>query len=206
VTDVAGADARGLAGSDEAFVLRLSGTGDVLESDIQLVRMPGGGATELFVSPVDAGGSRQAYEILVDRSVRLASVDVPKPAPTPASATVAPAVVVPASGGGAAAAAKGAAAPDRRYAFLRELSITRGRPGLRAHLRFAKGASLRAVSVKVARDGVTIARGRFKPHGRRGLLGLELRHKLPHGRYDVTVTAVDRAGVRTTVRRSVRIR
>jgi hypothetical protein len=185
VTDLAGAAARGLAASEDAFSLLLSGTGTPLAEGIH--RLAGG---DLFVAPVGPPSARQAYEVVVDRA---------SPARAPDPAPVAPAVAI-------AATTPPAPGAEARFAFLRAVRVRRGRPGLQVELRFARGGGPRAVAVRVERDGVVYARGREPVRGRRALLGLRLRRRLPRGRYDVVVTGTGTGGLRTAVRREVVLR
>ena len=71
------------AGRDDAFALLFSGPADlVLDSGIHELRNSALGAFSVFISPVQAsGGGEQRYEVVVDRSVRLASAmaDAPEP-------------------------------------------------------------------------------------------------------------------------------
>ena len=71
------------AGRDDAFALLFSGPADVvLDSGIHELRHSALGAFSVFISPVQAsGGGEQRYEVVVDRSVRLARAmqDAPEP-------------------------------------------------------------------------------------------------------------------------------
>ena len=186
VTDVGSAAARGIAGSEDAFVLALSGDPALpLEEGIHAL-----GDAELFLAPVDVPGARRLYEAVVDRAT---TVHAPSPAPAPpAVASAAP----PDSGAGG----------ERRYRFLRRLRVRRARPGLQVALRLARAAGPRTVHVRVERNGTVHARGRTVVRGRRALLDLRLREPMSRGRYEVTVTEVAAGGARTAVRRDVVLR
>jgi hypothetical protein len=191
-------------GSEDAFALLFSGSaGAPVEQGIHRFRMAGGAEAELFLVPVGAPAARPLYEVVVDRSLRLARIDPPRPPATPAGA-IAPAAA-PASTAASAPAGAGPA-PDRRYAFLETVTMRRGRPGLRAELRLARKGGMRSVTLRVSRNGVVYGRGRGPVRGRKALVGLRLLAPLPRGRYDVVVEGVDRSGIRTAVRRSVMIR
>jgi hypothetical protein len=210
VADLDHAAARGLTGSEDAFTVVFAGDAAApLEQGIHVLSRSGLEPAPLFLVPVGARGTAQLYEAVVDRSVRLASVDPPQPPKEPAPPAEAPAsAVVPTAGAvtstaGAATAPK----PDPRYGFLKTAAVRRGRPGLRTQLRFAKKPRLRSVSVRVTRDGVTYARGSATVRGRRSaLVGLRRLRRLPRGRYELVVAATDRRGIRTVVRRAVTIR
>ena len=206
VADVANAAQRDLAGSDVAFVLGLSGdAAQPLEQGVHRLTTPAGAGAEQFLVPVGAPDARQAYEVVVDRSIRLASAEVPRPPAGPAPATPAP--VAPVSAGAPLAAPHpGAAEPDARFGFLQRAAVERGRPGLRARLRIARGSGLEAVAVRVVREGVVYARGRAPVRHRRAFVGMKKLRPLPRGRYDLVVEARHGDGTRTTVRRSVMIR
>lgn len=73
VGDVADAAARRLHGSEEAFVVSFTGSAThLLESGIHEIAEPSFGSLALFISPVDARGATQHYEIGVDRVFKLA--------------------------------------------------------------------------------------------------------------------------------------
>jgi hypothetical protein len=194
VADLANAQERGLAGSDLAFAVLLSGVaGTPLEQGTHKIGFRDGSAGELFLVPV--GRTEGRYEVVVDRSVRLAAA--PGPANPPAEG--APVAATPPVAAGDEPALK----PEARYAFLKSVSVRRGRPGLRAQVRLAKGSRLKRVSVKVMRDGVVLARGGADVGNNRALVGLRMLAPVRRGsRYDIVVTGVDRAGHRTVVRRS----
>lgn len=186
VTDVGGAAARGIAGSEDAFVLALSSdAGLALEEGIHPL-----GDGELFLAPVGMPGARRGYEALVDRA---ATVRAPVPAPAP------PAVAVTGPPG---ATTEG----EPRYRFLRRLRVRRARPGLQVALRLARADGPRTVHVRVERNGTLHARGRAAVRGRRALLDLRVRAPMSRGRYEITVTEVAAGGVRTAVRREIVLR
>ena len=180
VSDIGAAAERGLTGSEDAFVLSLSGPRTLSEGVHPL------GDGELFVAPVGVPGERQSYEAVVDRSVRL-----PAPSPPPVAAVSEP-------------DATGEGEGERRFAFLRSVRVRRGRPGLQISVRVAPG--IRAVAVRVERDGTVVGRSRETVRGRRAQLGVRLRPRRARGRFDLIVTATDRDGVRTTVRRALVLR
>lgn len=196
VEDLAHGAARGLSASEEAFAILLSGpAGESLGQGVHAVQVPGSGAGELFIVPVGAGAGRPLYEIVVDRSVRLAGMDVP----APGAGSVAEPAAAPLADGDAA----GAATPDPRFGFLKSVSLRRGRPGVRARLRTAKGSRLRHVTVQVVSGTTVVAQGGAPVRRNAAYVGLyRLGPVRRGGRYDVVITAVDRKGVRTVVRRS----
>ncbi|MEA2170948.1 MAG: hypothetical protein QOF76_4248 [Solirubrobacteraceae bacterium] len=199
VEDLVDATHRGLVGNDDAFALQLSGDAATpLVAATHAVQVPGAGAGELFLAPVGIPGDRQLYEIVVDRSVRLQGMEPPSLEPAGA-----PVEAAPDTSHDHASAATGATKPDPRYAFLRRVSVRRGRPGLQAKVRVARSARLKRVRVQVMRDNVVLAYGAADVRGNAALVGLRMRAPLKRGyRYDIVVTGVDRNGVRTVVRRS----
>lgn len=204
VTDLLGAAPRGLTGSDDAFALHLTATGTgpaPLAQGTHPLRFPDGTEALLFVVPVGSGAT-QAYEVTVDRSTTRAPA-------APAGGGSAPGdAPAPAGSAGAAGEAGGGVdgpRPAPRYGFLRNAAVRRTRAGLQARLTLAPGMRVRHVVVRVMRGDVTYARGRAATHGRALRVGLRTSRDLPRGHYDLVVEAVDAAGVRTVVRRPVRI-
>lgn len=199
------------AGRDDAFALSLTGPPG-LRAAIHKLRHPALGSFTLFLAPVGIAGRTQSYEIVVDRSVRLA--DALERAPEPlAEANAAPA---PSETGPAAPAAepgrehhdkksgKKAKAKPRRV-----LSATVARRGgvLTADVRVARGRGLRAVQLLLVREDITWARG-FRRLGKRVGVRVTLRElgAVATGDYSLHVTTTDRHGRHATSKHRVTLR
>lgn len=170
----------------------------------------------LFVVPVDEPrGGEQAYEAIVDRTVRIAGVtDDPVPPAEqvtvpPARAALPPATAtataVAYTGGHARparAAGAGAAPRIRRIALER----TRSRRSVVAEIAWANGGSAASVYGLLLARGRVVARAggpvRRLSHLRMRLAG---RRNVPAGRYELRLTVVDRHGRVTRIRRKVRV-
>lgn len=194
VDDLDFAVERSIVGHEDAFVVELAGP--ELAADVPVVRHPAFGSASLFVAPVDRPGSVITYQLLVDRTVRLAAADPPAAGPGAVSepASVPPEPLTPA-----------AAAEARRYALLRSARVARRRGSRMALLRFHPAAAVQQVAVRLQRGNAVLARGRALAIDDGAEVRLRARTPIPHGRYDLLVTAVDRDGRKTTVRRPVAI-
>jgi hypothetical protein len=209
------------AGRDDAFALLFGGPADVvLDSGIHELRTPALGAFAVFISPVQAsGGGEQRYEVVVDRSVRLAGAlqDAPEPmAHSNAVAAGAPAAakaVSPATPGAAqqtpATAKAGAAKPKpKQPATLVQSALLARRGGeLTVDVRVAHGRGLVSVRGELLRDGVEHARAARRLKGRAGIR-LHLREVLPTplgSGYKLKIIVTDRHGRRTSSTRHVTV-
>jgi hypothetical protein len=206
------------AGRDDAFALLFSGPADlVLDSGIHELRNPSLGAFAVFISPVQAsGGSEQRYEVVVDRSVRLASAlqDAPEPmalsnavaagAPAAAAAAVSPA----APGAKVPATTKPSATPKLKPAKLVQSALLSRRGGeLTVDVRVAHGRGLVSVRAVLLRDDVEHARAARRLKGRVGIrLHLREVRATPLGDYRLKIIVTDRHGKRTSTTRRVTVR
>ena len=206
------------AGRDDAFALLFSGPADVvLDSGIHELRNPALGAFSVFISPVQAGGAgEQRYEVVVDRSVRLASAL--QDAPEPMALSNAVAAAAPARGGGEPA---GPAAPRRtadgqgrharsrrrKPAKLVQSALLARRGGeLTVDVRVARGRGLVSVRAVLLRDGVEHARAARRLKGRAGIrLHLREVRPTPLGDYRLKIIVTDRHGKRTSTTRRVTV-
>jgi hypothetical protein len=206
------------AGRDDAFALLFSGPRDsVLDSGIHELRNPDLGAFSVFISPVQASGqAEQHYEVVVDRSVRLASAIQDAPQPLELVNSVAPeaaiaAAVEPVVAGAPAAepAVKSTAKKPKpkRARLVRSATLARRGGILTADVRVAGGHGLVSVRVALLRDGAEHARASRRLKGRLGVR-LDLREVLatPPGEYTLRVTVTDRDRKRTVSRHRVTVR
>jgi hypothetical protein len=206
------------AGREDAFALLLSGPGDrVLDSGIHELRHPALGAFTVFISPVQAiVGAEQRYEVVVDRSVRLASAmqEAPEPmaavnaaaaaAPSPADAGVpAGTPSTPAATATATAKAATPAAKQPPAKLVQSALLTRRGGELTVDVRVAAGRGLISVRAVLLRDGFEHARAARRLKGKVGVrLHLREVRRTAAGAYDLRIIVTDRNGKRTrTVRR-----
>jgi hypothetical protein len=204
-------------GRDDAFALLFSGPPDsVLDSGVHELRNPDLGAFSVFISPVQASGqAEQHYEVVVDRSVRLASAIEEAPRPLELVNSVAPeaaiaAAPVVAGAPAAAPAVKSTAtkkSSPKRARLVRSATLARRGGILTADVRVAGGHGLVSVRVALLRDGVEHARAARRLKGRLGVR-LDLREVLatPPGEYTLRVTVTDRDRKRTASRHRVTVR
>lgn len=188
-----------LQGHDGAFVVRLSGAAGLPAGSVA-VTAPGGLAADLFVAPVGDRSAPQSYEILIDRTIRIAGVNeegVPAVTTPPAARTAA--VAGPPLVGG------------RRPVTPRVLSasLRRGSGERRATAVLSLGSTRDIVSVRVSLLSGRVALARASSQARtphrldlRMLSGSPLRR----GRYRLVIRLTARDGSVTTVRRSVKLR
>jgi hypothetical protein len=166
-----------LVGSEDAFALEFSGP-SALQGGIDTFTHPDLGNFELFVSPVDAGGT--AYEVVVNRSV-----GVPRHVPTQPSSGAKPAPATQAH-------------PDQhkhKVPRVRRVSARRLARTIVCELTLADGVHVRKAAVWLAhRDRVVAAAAVSHVHGRRIGLRLPFRHRPPGGHYVVTVSTTDTHG------------
>ena len=204
------------AGRDDAFALLFSGPADlVLDSGIHELRNSVLGAFSVFISPVqDQHGGEQRYEVVVDRSVRLAVAlqDAPEPmqetnraaAQAPAAAAPAPAAVA----GITATAPASAQRTQKKKAVKLVQSAHLARRGglLTVDVRVASGRGLVSVRATLLHDGVEHARAARRLKGRVGVrLNLREVQHTPPGGYSLRITVTDRNGKRTSSLRRVTV-
>lgn len=181
---------------DGAFVVRFSGAPGLIAGTAR-VTGPNGLGADLFVAPVDGRGTRQAYEAVVDRTVRIAGINdegTPEPVGVPAVRAL------PAAGPAVPRIAL--RTPRLRSARLRRRSDRRAT----AELVLADTRDVVRVRASLVLGRKAVARAsthRRAPHE----LGLRLvaRTPLRAGRYRLVVRLIAKDGAVTTVRRSVRL-
>ena len=202
------------AGRDDAFALLFSGpAGPPLDSGIHELRHSALGAFAVFISPVQAsGGGEQRYEVVVDRSVRLAGAlqDAPEPMALSNAAAVAPAAaaVSPAAPGmGTKAPATAKAGAKHKPAKLVQSALLARRGGeLTVDVRVARGRGLVSVRAVLLGDDVEHARAARRLKGRVGIrLHLREVRRTPPGAYRLTIVVTDRHGKRTSTTRCVTV-
>lgn len=202
VTDLAGASTdAGLRDLDEAFVVELSAAaGSALASGLQELRHAAFGTAVLFLSPVGGQAARARFELVVDRTVRIAAaLDAPQIDDAAAATTLsaaAPAVAVPPAG----PAPKLGARRMRVRAAARRLD---GR--LVATLAFP-GGGVRAVRVELHRDGRRLASGSGAVRRGEATIALRSRRQIARGRYEVVLTVTDRRAQVITLHRTITVR
>jgi hypothetical protein len=186
-----------VAGSDDAFSLKFSGPlAEPLESGIHTLHHPQLGTIELFASPVDAPAGDRNYEVVVDRSVGVASATREAPtAPKAADPQPEPQPV-----------------PERRDeaeaspAVLRRLSLRRAGRWLRCELVLRRSVEAERVRCRLMQNGRVVAKAVRKVDEGRAVMRLEAAHRLAPGRYTLMVSALDAAGKATSERRRVTVR
>jgi len=199
------------AGRDDAFALLFSGPADlVLDSAIHELRHSALGAFSVFISPVSASGNgEQRYEVVVDRSVRLASAlaDAPEPMALSNAAPAAAAVHPAAPSAGAKAPATTKAGAKRKPAKLVQSALLARRGGeLTVDVRVASGRGLVSVRAVLLRDDVEHARAARRLKGRVGIrLHLREVRRTPLGDYRLKIIVTDRHGKRTSTTRRVTV-
>lgn len=198
----------GLRDHEEAFVLTFAGPiAPVAASGIHPLRHPELGTATLFITPVQRAGTEQAYEVLVDRTVRLASwLDAPPVDETALETAVPAASAADRSVHSAPSPAVPAPASRPKPSRLR-IRAKAQRTGSRVatDLQFP-GGGVQAVRVRLMRGGRTHARGEGAVRQGRATLSLKPLRRTPRGTYELVITATDRRGHVTTVSRSVKVR
>jgi hypothetical protein len=195
-----------LQGHEEAFALRFTGA-SALSSGVHALTHPELGSIALFISPVDQAGTTHAYDVVVDRTVRLArALDAPSDlaSVTAPAGDLSPAAETTAERGTAVATSIAAA---RRAAARLRVRATARRTGrtVATELTFP-GGGVQAVKVRLVRHGRTYARGTGAVTRGHADLRLKATRHLARGTYDLVVTATDRHAAATTVTRTVKVR
>jgi hypothetical protein len=212
VADVASA---ALAGRDDVFVLRLSGSASpALRQGVQALSHPQLGSFSLFLVPVDETTDRQRYEVTVDRSVTLATAlnaapdpltDRPGAAPpaTPAAPPTTPAAPATApSAAPAAAVSSSGGAVKPVVALVVSVHLARRGGRLGVDLRLVPSRRITAVRVTLLRNGRTLAHGSQQLDGRHAVrVALREPRLVAAGSYELVITTTDRLGRHTSVRR-----
>ncbi|MCU1677347.1 MAG: hypothetical protein JWM93_2105 [Frankiales bacterium] len=204
-------------GRDDAFALAFSGPRDVvLQSGIHELYHPSFGAFSVFIAPVENAAAEQHYEVVVDRSVRLASAANQAPEPMERTNTAATAPAVAGAAGATSSAetaakakakAKGKAKTKKPVKLLQAAYVARRGGALTCDVRLAPGRGVISVRGTLLRDGVEVARAARMVRGRAGVR-LNLREMAPvaAGGYDLRVTVTDRGGKRHVSTRRVTVR
>jgi hypothetical protein len=205
VADVASA---ALAGRDDVFVLRLSGSvSPALRQGVQALSHPQLGSFSLFLVPVDETTDRQRYEVTVDRSVTLATALDAAPDPltdrpgaAPPTTPAAPATAPSAAPAAAVSSSGGAAKPVVALVVSVHLARRGGRLGV--DLRLVPSRRITAVRVTLLRNGRTLAHGSQQLDGRHAVrVALGEPRRVAAGSYELVITTTDRLGRHTSVRR-----
>jgi hypothetical protein len=198
------------AGRDDAFALSFSGPRDaVLESGIHELRHPDLGRFSVFIAPVENAADAQHYEVVVDRSVRLATARQEAPAPLEHTntATAAPAATPPAPSVKVTKTTKAAKAKAKPLKLLQGVTIARRGGEITTDVRVAAHQGVMSVRATLLRDGVEHARAARLLRGKAGVrLHLRELRATPPGRYDLRMTVTDRRGKRTVTVRRVTLR
>lgn len=207
------------AGRDDAFGLVFSGASEpALGSGIHDLHEPSLGDFALFISPVQSSAAgEQRYEVVVDRSVPLATATEVAPAP-PAQANAAPAsAATPAAAAAAAAATtvppRGARAatpktkPKQPGKLVQSAVLARRGGELTVDVRVASGRGLVSVRAELWRDGIEHAHAARRLQGRSAIrLHLRELRATPDGGYELRIIVKARDGKRTRAVRRVTAR
>jgi hypothetical protein len=210
------------AGRDDAFALTFSGPRAApLDGGIHTLSHPELGRFDVFIGPVENAADAQHYEVVVDRSVRLATAQQEAPEPlahTNTTASQPPAPAGAPAGGPAAAAppavavtkttraakAKAKKAPPK---LLHGVTVARRGGEITSDVRVAAHQGVMSVRATLLRDGVEHARAARLLRGKAGVrLHLRQLRATPAGHYDLRVTVTDRKGRRTVTTHRVTLR
>ncbi len=208
------------AGRDDAFGLVFSAPSEpALGSGIHDLHEPSLGDFALFISPVQSSAAgEQRYEVVVDRSVPLATATEAAPAP-PAQANAAPAsAATPAAAAAATLAATTAPPRGARAAtpktkpkppgkLVQSALLARRGGELTVDVRVASGRGLVSVRAELWRDGIEHAHAARRLQGR-SVVRLHLRElrATPGGGYELRIIVKARDGKRTRAVRRVTAR
>jgi hypothetical protein len=194
------------AGRDDAFALSFSGPRDaVLEGGIHELRHPDLGRFSVFIAPVENAADAQHYEVVVDRSVRLATAQQEAPAPLEHTNTAAAAPAVPSVK--VTKTTKAAKAKAKPLKLLQGVTIARRGGEITTDVRVVAHQGVMSVRATLLRDGVEHARAARLLRGKAGVrLHLRQLRATPPGHYDLRTTVTDRRGRRTVTVRRVTLR
>jgi len=195
------------AGRDDAFSLTFAGAAsDALTQETRTLRNADLGTFSLFVVPVERSTtSQQHYQAVIDRTVKLATAGDEAPEP----------LALTNSAAGAASQAPTTTTPDpahspphpHRQPLVSFASVARRGGRLAADIRLATDRVFVSVRVTLMHRGHVYAHGFERLRGRRGArVALRRIRRARAGHYVLVVSAVDRDGKRTTVRRHVTLR
>jgi hypothetical protein len=189
-------------GRDDAFALAFTGPQNrVLASAVHELSHATLGRFSVFISPVDDGSDGQRYEVVVDRSVAIASAQQAAPQP------LAQSNAAPVAAGAPSAAALGPARTVGAAHLVTAASVARRGTSLTADVHVARGHEIVAVSVTLSRGAVRYARAESRLHGRVAIrLTLRRLRAVTAGAYELAVTTTDRRGRRVVERRRVTVR
>jgi hypothetical protein len=185
-----------LRGAQDAFVLSLVSSDVELSSGIHTLTHPTLGDVALFISPVGRADGAHRYDVVVDRTVRIAGSGAGHSSPLAAAAAGGLAVIL---------GTPGNAAASRRLRVRARARSVHGR--LTARFTFA-GADISGLRVRIVKAGKVMAHGDGLVN-RAGHATIRLRGRhsgtLTHGRYDLEIDATDRTGRVTTVTRTITV-
>lgn len=194
------------AGREDAFALTFSGPRDaVLASGIHELSHPVLGRFSLFITPVGETGGGQRYEVVVDRSVRLATAS--EQAPAPLAHTNAAVATAPAAAAAPARSGRAGTQAHRPVKLVRSAGLARRAGILTCDVRVAPHHGLVSARATLLRDGVEYARAARLLRGKAGVrLNMRELRKVPAGEYDLRVTVTDVRGRRTVTTRRATVR
>lgn len=183
-----------LVNSDDAFSLLFEGSGPSFPQGIRELNHPQLGKLSLFVVPVERRTGDQAYEVIVDRTVKIPGLE---------------------EGGGPQAVNPGAraeTAPSRKVAAagvgpsLRRASLRRSGSGKRllADVQLSNAAGVVSVRATLLRRGRVVAMASAGSSRGRSLLRFGARAPLNPASYQLSLVMLDRTGRATALRKAVR--
>lgn len=185
-----------LRGSDDAFALRFRGDGrKTFEQGIHELSHAQLGSAALFIAPIEKPGASQDYEIVVDRTVKLAGLEEDgSPAP------VAP-------GKRASDASPRQISAHHAVPRLITASLRRSNSGrkLLADVTLGNAAAITSVKATLTRRGRVVASASAGSKRGRSLLRFGTKAPLRGARYELSLIAIDAAGQVTQLRKHVQL-
>lgn len=184
-----------LRNSDEAFSLRFRGAaGNSFGQGIHQLSHQQLGTSSLFIAPIEKPGNHQDYEILVDRTVKIPGLDE----------TGAPAAADPSARGSSESSRR--AVGQRAVPRLVRASLRSSNSGkkLLADVQLANAAAIGSVRATLTRRGKVVAGASAGSKRGHSLLRFGIRPPQRGGRYELLLTAIDRDGHVTSLRKQVR--
>jgi hypothetical protein len=192
-----------VAGADDAFSLEFTGSSEqVITQGIHTLSHPSLGSFDVFVAAVDQPEQTQAYQLIVDRSIKLSGEQAPSEPEPQATA--------PSSGSGGAppqspsptSTKTSSAEPDghppaHHTGHVRDIHVHRAPHGVLVEAEISAAADVKVLRAWL-RDGQRLLGvAEHHVHGQRVSLQIHTKHRAPAGRYELVLATVDTHDVET---------
>lgn len=191
-----------VAGADDAFSLEFAGSSDqVITQGIHTLSHPSLGSFDVFVAAVDQPEKTQAYQLIVDRSIKLSGEQAPsEPQPqatTPSSGSDGAPPQSPSPTSTQASAGPAEHPPAHHTGHVRDIHVHRAPHGLLVEAEISDAADVKVLRAWLRHGRRLLGVAERHVHGQRVSLQIHTKHRVPAGRYELVLATVDAHAVET---------